>query len=49
MRFRRCWKRAELEAQGVDVSVCAESEPLLALRDVGHLTACHFAETAAVI
>jgi peptide/nickel transport system ATP-binding protein len=49
-RFRtRCWKRAELEAQGVDVSACAESEPLLEVRDVGHLTACHFAATTKVV
>jgi peptide/nickel transport system ATP-binding protein/oligopeptide transport system ATP-binding protein len=49
-RFRtRCWKRAELEAQGVDVSACHEQEPALEPRDVGHPTACHFASTAAVV
>jgi oligopeptide/dipeptide ABC transporter ATP-binding protein len=49
-RFRtRCWKRAALEAQGVDVSVCRESEPALELRDVGHPTACHFAAVSAPI
>jgi peptide/nickel transport system ATP-binding protein/oligopeptide transport system ATP-binding protein len=45
-RFRtRCWKRADLEAKGVDVSACSEIEPALERRDVGHPTACHFAST----
>ena len=49
-RFRtRCWKRAELEAQGVDVSVCRDSEPTLELHDVGHPTACHFAAVSAPV
>jgi peptide/nickel transport system ATP-binding protein/oligopeptide transport system ATP-binding protein len=49
-RFRtRCWKRAELEAQGVDVSVCSEEEPALEPRDVGHATACHFAAPATLV
>jgi oligopeptide/dipeptide ABC transporter ATP-binding protein len=49
-RFRtRCWKRAELEAQGVDVSVCRDSEPALEPRDVGHPTACHFAAVSAPV
>jgi oligopeptide/dipeptide ABC transporter ATP-binding protein len=43
-RFRtRCWLRSELEADGVDVSICAEQEPALEPRDIGHETACHFA------
>jgi peptide/nickel transport system ATP-binding protein/oligopeptide transport system ATP-binding protein len=44
-RFRtRCWHRANLEAEGVDVAICAEQEPALEPRDVGHPTACHFAQ-----
>jgi oligopeptide/dipeptide ABC transporter ATP-binding protein len=44
-RFRtRCWKRAELEAAGSDVSICSEQEPLLEDRGIGHTVACHFAE-----
>jgi oligopeptide transport system ATP-binding protein len=44
-RFRtRCWHRAELEAAGRDVSICADEVPALEPRHVGHPTACHFAE-----
>jgi oligopeptide/dipeptide ABC transporter ATP-binding protein len=49
-RFRtRCWKRAELEAAGRDVSICSEQEPLLENRDIGHTVACHFAEVRTAI
>jgi peptide/nickel transport system ATP-binding protein/oligopeptide transport system ATP-binding protein len=43
-RFRtRCWRRAELEAAGQDVSACAEVEPLLEIRGTAdHRAACHF-------
>ncbi len=42
-RFRtRCWRRAELEAMGEDVSACTEQEPLLTDVAVGHGVACHF-------
>jgi peptide/nickel transport system ATP-binding protein/oligopeptide transport system ATP-binding protein len=50
-RFRtRCWKRAELEAAGTDVSICAEQVPELVPRAaVAHDTACHFAEVRTAI
>ena len=43
-RFRtRCWRRAELEAMGEDVSACSEVEPLLEIQSgPGHTAACHF-------
>jgi oligopeptide/dipeptide ABC transporter ATP-binding protein len=45
-RFRtRCWKKAELDAAGVDTSACSEQEPILEPRDIGHPVACHFAAT----
>jgi oligopeptide/dipeptide ABC transporter ATP-binding protein len=49
-RFRtRCWRKAELEARGVDTSPCVEADPELAPRDIGHPVACHFAEVHSVI
>jgi oligopeptide/dipeptide ABC transporter ATP-binding protein len=49
-RFRtRCWKKAELDAAGVDTSACVEQEPALEPRDIGHPVACHFAATRAVL
>ena len=49
-RFRtRCWKKAELEAGGVDTSACVEQEPALEPRDIGHPVACHFAATRDVV
>jgi peptide/nickel transport system ATP-binding protein/oligopeptide transport system ATP-binding protein len=44
-RFRtRCWRRAELEAAGEDVSACADVEPPLEPHSgvPGHVAACHF-------
>ena len=44
-RFRtRCWRRAELEAAGEDVSACADVEPPLEPHSgtAGHVAACHF-------
>jgi oligopeptide/dipeptide ABC transporter ATP-binding protein len=42
-RFRtRCWRRAELEAMGEDVSACAEQEPPMTSAGAGHEVACHF-------
>ena len=42
-RFRtRCWRRAELEAAGEDVSACHEQEPAIAETEPGHTVACHF-------
>ncbi len=42
-RFRtRCWRRAELEAMGEDVSACSEQEPPLDSIETGHEVACHF-------
>lgn len=42
-RFRtRCWRRAELEAAGDDVSLCAQDEPRLTDTEPGHGVACHF-------
>jgi oligopeptide/dipeptide ABC transporter ATP-binding protein len=47
-RFRtRCWHRMQLADKGVDVSVCAEQEPPLAIHPssgVEHHVACHFAQ-----
>ncbi len=39
----RCWRRAELDASGVNVDICVHEEPALEPRDVGHPVACHFA------
>ncbi|MET0736806.1 MAG: oligopeptide/dipeptide ABC transporter ATP-binding protein [Acidimicrobiales bacterium] len=42
-RFRtRCWRRAELEANGEDVSACHAEEPVLLEISTGHTAACHF-------
>jgi peptide/nickel transport system ATP-binding protein/oligopeptide transport system ATP-binding protein len=49
-RFRtRCFLRQELEAAGVDTSICAGEEPALEPRDIGHPVACHFARARAVV
>jgi peptide/nickel transport system ATP-binding protein/oligopeptide transport system ATP-binding protein len=49
-RFRtRCFLKKELEAAGVDTSVCADQEPALDRRDVGHPAACHFARSREVV
>ncbi len=49
-RFRtRCWKKLEVEAQGVDTSACSEREPLLDAATVGHPVACHFTATRDVL
>jgi oligopeptide/dipeptide ABC transporter ATP-binding protein len=49
-RFRtRCWKKLELEAQGVDTSTCVDDDPALEPRDVGHPVACHFAAALEVV
>jgi oligopeptide/dipeptide ABC transporter ATP-binding protein len=49
-RFRtRCFLRQELEAAGVDTSICADQEPALEPRDIGHPVACHFARARAVV
>ena len=49
-RFRtRCWKKLELEAAGVDTSACADQEPVLEPRDIGHPVACHFAAHRAIL
>ncbi len=42
-RFRtRCWRRAELEAAGEDVSACQDQEPAITETEPGHTVACHF-------
>ncbi len=49
-RFRtRCWWKQELEAKGTDTSICAEQDPALEPRDVGHPAACHFARVREVV
>jgi oligopeptide/dipeptide ABC transporter ATP-binding protein len=49
-RFRtRCFLRQELEARGVDTSICSDQEPALEPRDIGHPVACHFARSRAVV
>ncbi len=49
-RFRtRCFLKKELEAAGVDTSACADEEPVLDRRDVGHPAACHFARSREVV
>ena len=49
-RFRtRCWRKLELDAQGVDTSACVEAQPALEPRDVGHPVACHFATVREVL
>jgi oligopeptide/dipeptide ABC transporter ATP-binding protein len=49
-RFRtRCWRKLELEAEGVDTSACLEQEPPLDDAAVGHPVACHFTATRAVL
>ncbi|MET0729064.1 MAG: oligopeptide/dipeptide ABC transporter ATP-binding protein, partial [Acidimicrobiales bacterium] len=49
-RFRtRCWRKLELEQQGVDTSACVDDEPVLEPRDIGHPVACHFAKRRAVL
>lgn len=48
-RFRtRCWKKLELEEQGVDTSACREHEPPLDATAMGHPVACHFSSPRAV-
>jgi peptide/nickel transport system ATP-binding protein/oligopeptide transport system ATP-binding protein len=50
-RFRtRCWKKAELDAAGVDTSACVEQEPTLEPRaEFAHPVACHFPASRAVL
>ncbi|MDP1819628.1 MAG: hypothetical protein Q8K58_06995 [Acidimicrobiales bacterium] len=50
-RFRtRCWRKAELEAQGADTTPCVvEMEPPLEATAVGHPAACHFAAVRDVV
>jgi peptide/nickel transport system ATP-binding protein len=52
-RFRtRCWHKQQIEAAGVDTSVCEEEEPLLEIRPSGgvdHPVACHFAEQRSIV
>jgi oligopeptide/dipeptide ABC transporter ATP-binding protein len=49
-RFRtRCWKKQELEAAGIDTSVCSDVEPPLDAATVGHEVACHFAAVREVV
>ncbi|HEX5366592.1 MAG TPA: oligopeptide/dipeptide ABC transporter ATP-binding protein [Acidimicrobiales bacterium] len=52
-RFRtRCWRKRQLEADGVDTSACVEQEPALEVRPgsgVDHPVACHFARTAELV
>jgi oligopeptide/dipeptide ABC transporter ATP-binding protein len=48
----RCWRKQQLEESGVDTSICEQQEPPLEIhssRDAGHLVACHFTETRAVV
>ena len=49
-RFRtRCWRKLELEEQGVDTSACVEQEPPLESSVIGHPVACHFATLREVV
>ena len=45
----RCWRRQQLEDEGVDVSACYQDDPALVDRGQGHPVACHFAETLKVV
>jgi peptide/nickel transport system ATP-binding protein len=49
-RFRtRCWRRAELEVEGRDVSACETTEPLLEAKGPTHAVACHFPAPVRVV
>jgi len=49
-RFRtRCWRKLELEADGVDTSACSEIDPLLSADEVGHEVACHFPKVRVMV
>jgi oligopeptide transport system ATP-binding protein len=49
-RFRtRCFHKLALEEAGVDTTACVEQEPALEPRNIGHPTACHFAQMREVV